>query len=106
MKAAEVKSTKRQLARGKASVTGFAGTRMYLDLMREGGLSAAYGGLSRPRKRYVAELVKRFGCKVRVAIEHTWGFPYDEWIYDYRTGRAVHVHVNKRTGRIGKPYEF
>lgn len=81
------------------------GTCKYVEAMRNGGLPAAYGQLSKPRRRYAHDLVEQLGWSVRTALQHAWEFPYDEWLYDCRANSPVHVHVSRRSGKIGKRYE-
>lgn len=76
------------------------GTMRYVRAMQAGGLSAAWEGLSRPRKTYAAQLVEFFGWPVRVAVQHAYAFPYDEWPYNYRTHECVRMFCNRRTGRF------
>ena len=80
--------------------SGVRGSVAYVNAMNCGGLVAAYGGLSRARKRYVHDLVGKFGWGVRLAIQHAYAFPFDSCVFDYRNGLVCYVNVNRRTGAI------
>ena len=86
-------------------------TDRYLKLKREGGLNAVWGAMPKRKRVYATELVEKFGWKVDCALEEAFvRLPskkdIHKWLYDDRGGRVATygVHVNGKTGHIGRPY--
>lgn len=66
----------------------YASTRA-LKYAKAGNLPGRWGLLSKEKKGTVRHLVRDRGWRVGLAIQHTYIFGKQRFVYDYRLGKSV-----------------
>ena len=69
----------------------------YGKALRDGGLPAVWGIMSKPRRRYAAHLVREYGYPVRQALSRAYVFGFDAFPYDFRSGRACEERLTAKS---------